>query len=554
MWTYQEILFASTPVVICGNETLDWTRFATSLLFLDITGVADLGDHRQVYNIRTWTSLILSREYFLNIKTSGTAMNETSPQPRISTPTPPLKPDSEASEIQKYLIFHKQMLRLKILRHRILTVITACITACIFTGSIFFCAFLIYESVDRKKFHNEVESMASSIVASVFNHSMTDTGVISGRQISDTGFNSARQTSDSTTSLAVMTPIGISSSLQVSTTSSVDARLTSYSQVLATVVENCYSSCTSYSILTRCFQSCTASQSGKIPQPTEAPFYQAGEVTGKLFEQFFSWIPIVLIPIVSFASDLFELLFVATIGLLTFAWMPYLLRRKLASGKTEIGKLEAIELEVQVNLLDVLYNRRATRNEDRCFALRGIVELLAAAKLPPPDYSKPLGEIYQELTVLMARTTGSLNVLIPAALSSFPDPGYPSWIPDWIAHFDALWTRPPRMWHDQDATPGSTAYWKVDGAYGQKLLVRGRRIAQVISCTRFHETKDPYDAKEKELHLTNIASSQILLDVLSQLGTQSHTELHALKPSDSEATRGLSWFRNFGVKGRYYKV
>jgi hypothetical protein len=170
------------------------------------------------------------------------------------------------------------------------------------------------------------------------------------------------------------------------------------------------------------------------------------------------------------------------------------------------------------------------------------VELLAAAKLPPPDYSKPLGEIYQELTVLMARTTGSLNVLIPAALSSFPDPGYPSWIPDWTAHFDALWTRPPRMWHDQDATPGSTAYWKVDGAYGQKLLVRGRRIAQVISCTRFHETKDPYDAKEKELHLTNIASSQILLDALSQLGTQSHTELNTEKVSINAAWS--SWITN----------
>ena len=381
MWTYQEIIFASTPVVICGNKILDWTRFATSLLFLDITGVANLGDDRQIYNIRTWTSLILSRDYFLNIKTAGAAMNEMSPQPNITTPTPPFKPHSEASEIQKYLIFHKQMLRLKILRHKILTFIMACIMACIFAGSIFSCAFLIYESVDRKKFHKKVETLASSIVASVFNHSMTDNSLMSGRQSSDTGFNSARQTSHSTTSLAAITPTGISSSLQVSTTSSVDARLTSYRQALATVAENCYSSCTSYSILTRYFQSCTASQSGKIPRPTEALFYQAGEVTGKVFEQFFSWIPIVLIPIVSSASDLFELLFLATISLLTFAWMPYLLRRKLASGKTEIGKLEAIELEVQINLLDVLYNRRASKNEDRNFALWGIVKLLAAAKL-----------------------------------------------------------------------------------------------------------------------------------------------------------------------------
>ncbi len=69
-------------------------------------------------------------------------------------------------------------------------------------------------------------------------------------------------------------------------------------------------------------------------------------------------IPTFLIPIVSFASTLFELLFVALISLLTFAWMPYFLRRRLASVKTEIGKPKVIELEGQIDLLDVLYNRR----------------------------------------------------------------------------------------------------------------------------------------------------------------------------------------------------
>ena len=186
-------------------------------------------------------------------------------------------------------------------------------------------------------------------------------------------------------------------------------------------------------------------------------------MTRKLGKQFFSWLPVVLILIVSFASGLFELLCVALISLFICAWVLFLLGHKLVLGKSEIGKLEAIELEVQIDLLDVLYNRRVSKNEDRFFALRGILELPAAAQLPPPDYSKPLGEIYQELTIHMAKTTGSLKVLIPAALSSFPDPGYPSWIPNWTAHCDALWARPPRMWRDLDATPGSTPHWKVDG-------------------------------------------------------------------------------------------
>jgi hypothetical protein len=74
--------------------------------------------------------------------------------------------------------------------------------------------------------------------------------------------------------------------------------------------------------------------------------------------------------------------------------MSYFLRRKLALNKTEIGKLKAIELKIQVNLLDVLYNRRAIRNENRYFALREIMKLLVAAKLSFPDYSKLFGKIY----------------------------------------------------------------------------------------------------------------------------------------------------------------
>lgn len=57
LWTYQEILLASNPVVVCGNSHIIWYHFERSLLFLELSAFFD--DHGIT---RQWTSVALSRE------------------------------------------------------------------------------------------------------------------------------------------------------------------------------------------------------------------------------------------------------------------------------------------------------------------------------------------------------------------------------------------------------------------------------------------------------------------------------------------------------------
>jgi hypothetical protein len=59
LWTYQEILFAVNPVVVCGNAHICWDWVAMSLIFLD-SAIPCLG-----LCIRPWKRVALSRQQYM---------------------------------------------------------------------------------------------------------------------------------------------------------------------------------------------------------------------------------------------------------------------------------------------------------------------------------------------------------------------------------------------------------------------------------------------------------------------------------------------------------
>lgn len=71
MWTYQEILFANNPVIVCGNDALAWPDFAAKLAVLDSFSTVTVS-----LNLRSalssWRKLILTRGR-LRIKLQQTA-------------------------------------------------------------------------------------------------------------------------------------------------------------------------------------------------------------------------------------------------------------------------------------------------------------------------------------------------------------------------------------------------------------------------------------------------------------------------------------------------
>lgn len=98
------------------------------------------------------------------------------------------------------------------------------------------------------------------------------------------------------------------------------------------------------------------------------------------------------------------------------------------------------------NLVDAIYSRKATDEKDRAFGLRAVLEIMMDEKLPPPNYSLPLGEIYKELTVHIFQASKTL-------------------------------------------LPGGT------------LTVCGRTLCEVKTLWSFQETEDIYDEKDDKKHI-----------------------------------------------------
>lgn len=81
VWTYQEILLATHPIVVCGDIHVPWSQFEKSILFLSESMLSGLE-----HIIRSWKRVVLTRDvtdslksyraflqksasYFFNIKT-----------------------------------------------------------------------------------------------------------------------------------------------------------------------------------------------------------------------------------------------------------------------------------------------------------------------------------------------------------------------------------------------------------------------------------------------------------------------------------------------------
>ncbi|KAH7119794.1 heterokaryon incompatibility protein-domain-containing protein [Dendryphion nanum] len=63
IWTYQEIILSSNPVVVCGDAHIPWNRFTISILFLDHIKAKRLINTTTPRNaiLQTWKQLILTR-------------------------------------------------------------------------------------------------------------------------------------------------------------------------------------------------------------------------------------------------------------------------------------------------------------------------------------------------------------------------------------------------------------------------------------------------------------------------------------------------------------
>jgi hypothetical protein len=165
------------------------------------------------------------------------------------------------------------------------------------------------------------------------------------------------------------------------------------------------------------------------------------------------------------------------------------------------------------DLVSAIYFRQATNPMDHVFGVRAVLETLMNRRLPAPDYSTPLDELYKELTIQILEATGSPLILIPAALTH--QQGWPSWIPNWQANIEAhkFWMaswRPTFALQSAATSKNITdRNWKVN-MQSNSLMVLGLPLCSVAAFFTFQETSNTYVESEENLHIENLRSMLIL--------------------------------------------
>lgn len=83
MWTYQEILLASNPILVLGNTHLQWSILERAIIFLQYSGVCGRLQPRLNRILETWTELVLSRDRLHAVEATSI---DNSVRPRFSSP------------------------------------------------------------------------------------------------------------------------------------------------------------------------------------------------------------------------------------------------------------------------------------------------------------------------------------------------------------------------------------------------------------------------------------------------------------------------------------
>jgi hypothetical protein len=138
--------------------------------------------------------------------------------------------------------------------------------------------------------------------------------------------------------------------------------------------------------------------------------------------------------------------------------------------------LEGSQLSKPSSFLDALisaYGKGVTNPKDKVFALYGVFQALKMA-VPKPDYSKPVKEIYQEITQAAILHDKSPNILDLVVLFGVT-PDAPSWVPNWNGSTMATIFRLP--FH---AAKDSSSYYHFSSD-GSKLTLSGIRVDNITT-------------------------------------------------------------------------
>jgi len=518
IWTYQEILLATRPVVVCGDDHVPWLPFAISIIFLASSGIAD-GFNNLSYSvsIHAWAKVALSRDHILNVHekhhTPDTPASDTSrgqlPRPlenRFPLTDSSATDDSSFTLLRRYLVFMLSIMkRIRYINNSLAT----CRVILLLWGFILFfnCIGALVDIVNvseyvylASQYNNDVSSMIQTVVASVMSNTRASSAavpiLISQTKATSTSFKpstatvSGRMTTMVSTNsllgtgiLEVLARIYNSSSMSESIMSSaINVMRTD----VVSLVESCWSSCEKPT-RPKCFQQCTATNTA-MPTLTHLSFQEAeaSAHTPVLHDWHILWVLVTFIILVMITR--------------VAKW-------HLSSAVTN-KPLAGSSSMVKVDLIDGLCNRRAKHDHDKAFAIRNILARLTELDLPPPDYSRTLKETYADLNHLLFKVMGYSQLLLPATINRLE--GYPKWMPDWSKPVDAFWWA-QSSYRVFDDTEGYRKTSRVALKPNDALHISAYKYGHVQICSNFNATSNVLQEDEYGIHIENLENFLAIL-------------------------------------------
>jgi hypothetical protein len=412
IWTFQEIVLASNPVIVCGNRYLSWCRLATGINFLHYSGISYKNGEPIIKNLDTWVDVSSARDYITAY--SG-----------IHKELPDLNKSSKTT-LQLYKTFLMNVGQIKVVIHCWLLGLAVCF----------------------------------GIITAVILYIWLMLRLILG--------TSERQ------------------DITMAPTTVLDAAAKATSSAVA-----CAVTCASGSIQ-ECTKACDAA-SGAATSVNNLITSLTGRI---LYEKIDCAIGIPFVITLTLAIVTFVLS-------LCFPGKSHLLRNLTLQNRSP-----------KVNLVETICYRKSKDQRDKVFGVQSILQELSCYRLRSIDNAAPLERIYQQLCIQLMEVTGTLQFLLLAATNHFP--GHPTWVPNWAADFDTFWLK-PTLFRNQGlyATPGSVGNWTFDTYNNDVLVVRGRQICFVKSCSTFRETWSIYHPEQRSLHLENLRTMLTFWDFFS---------------------------------------
>lgn len=476
MWTFQEILLAANPVVVCGEDHISWFYFSFNLLFLYFSGVASQGHGPKLSSLSAWVKLILSRDRILASNntnaTSGASSTKRAQQ---------AGDDTDSTPLQKYVAFAQSTLRTYknlvgfVIEKVKIAIGLVSLGFCIYTVAAWFPDSGPKDAVRSgmqlsmiKMETTRAESTQLALPSTVIGPSPS-TASVSGTRLNITVMD---------VTSTIVNPLEVGKTAKMPSTASTMRSTTS------SVANSCQFICARHPNTPSCFRSCSATSAAMpLVNTTSSPDGVMLDNMPTLSYLVLQW---------SVIGALFTSLLCA-FGLLFI----FLFR-----GESLV--LATRSDTITVDLIDGLCRRKAKHPHDKAFALRSVLQRLTVIELPPPDYTRPLDKTYEELNLVLFRAMGCNQLLFVASLSSLS--GFPCWMADWSEEIDPFWLEQSfsRFCESNERRAGDCPSSKVILGINNSLVLRARFICPIQTCFAFHETHDTSHLHEREIHLKNL--------------------------------------------------